>query len=338
MLFYLLLLIASTQAQELRIASSTNTVFSTWNYKCDGSSDNVEIQAALDTIAKTGGTVYLSDGVFTFSKNVEIKGNNTVLRGYSRDLTVLRLKSKASKFAKAGFIRTMNTKYITISDMTLDGNRDQQYTDSTTNYGRYGIYTETCNYTTFTNLIVKNWYGYGLDPHGAGGIYAPGFYTTITNNIVTNNAFDGITVDKTENSIVANNLVVNNARHGINIVTGSKYTNIYSNQIQNNGWWYGGKPGVGCGIMIQNNQGFDTRNANVYNNILTNSSRAGICLTDVENISMTNNQILNTQICLRFKQILNTNNIYVDSTNKCAGQALKDDSGTYTLPIIFSMP
>jgi parallel beta-helix repeat protein len=336
MLFVMLLLLQYNSAQEIRIASSTNTVFPTWNYKCSSIKDDIIIQAALDSIAKTGGTVYLSDGLFTFSKNIDIKGNNIVLRGYSRDSTILKLKSKASKFAKAGFIRTKNTRYITISDMTLDGNNAQQATDTATNYGRYGIYTETCNYTTFTNLIVKNWYGYGLDPHGAGGIYAPGYYTTITNNLIINNAFDGITVDKTEYSTVSGNIIINNARHGINIVTGSKFTEIFNNQILDNGWWYAGKPGTGCGIMVQNNQGFDTRNANIYSNILTNSSRAGICLTDVENININNNQILNTLTCLRFKLMLNTNNIVIDPNNKCAGKALKDDSGTYTLPIVFT--
>jgi hypothetical protein len=34
--------------------------------------------------------------------------------------------------------------------------------------------------------------------------------------------------------------------------------------------------------------------------------------------------------------MLNTNNIVIDPNNKCAGKALKDDSGTYTLPIVFT--
>ena len=327
----LALFIASVHAVDVRVGSATNPGFaSAASYKCDGVSDNEQIQAALDYVGKSGGgTVYLSDGLFVFSKNVDIKYSFIKLRGAGRESTVLKLKNSASKFSKAGFIRSMNTQYIEVRDLTIDGNRANQSKDTSTNYGRYGIYTETCNYTTLDNLLVRNWYGYGLDPHGASSIYAPGYHTTITNCVVRDNAYDGITVDKTEHSLVSGNTIVNNARHGINIVTGSKFANIYGNTITNNGWWYEGKPGVGCGIMLQNNQFFDTRDAVVHGNTIVNASRAGICLTDVENIEIYSNVITLTNICMRLKNITcSSANISVAPDNQCSSSyEVKDDTG-----------
>lgn len=329
----LLTFIAYAYAYDAYVASKTNTAFAVWNYKCDESSDNVEIQYALDLVkSKGGGTVWLSDGLFVLSKNVAINGNDITIRGIEREKTVLRLKDGAAKFSKAGFIRSIDTQNISIRDMTLDGNRAKQSTSSDTNYGRYGVFTETCNNTVFDNLKVINWYGYGIDPHGEGGVYNPGYNCKVTNCWVENNGFDGITIDKTEGTLVAGNTVVNNGRHGINVVTGSKNTNVISNIVINNGWSYLGSRGIGCGVMYQNNQGFDTRDGFVSSNLLRNSSRAGICLTDVENIRISTNTIENTALCMRVKLIDSGDNIMIDSDNYCRGTAIKSDTTPYTGP------
>lgn len=327
-------IVASASAYDVYVASKTNTAFTHWDYICDQASDNVEIQAALDLVkSKGGGTVWLSDGLFILSKNVAINGNSITIRGQGMDKTILRLKNGASKFAKAGFIRSVDTRDIAMRDMTLDGNKAYQSTSTDTNYGRYGVFTETCNNTVFDGLRVINWYGYGIDPHGEGGVYHPGYYCQVTNNVVENNGYDGITIDKTENTIVSGNTVRNNGRHGINVVTGSKFTNIMNNIIENNGWYYGGSTGVGCGIMLQNNQGFDTRDALIQDNRLSNSSRAGICLTDVENIHITNNRILSTKLCMRVKMIDSADNIVIENNNYCTGTPIKSDTTPYTGPI-----
>ena len=330
----LLLLAQGSLALDAYVASKTNTAFTIWNYKCDESSDNVEIQYALNLVSsKGGGTVWLSDGLFILSKNVVINSNNITIRGTNREKTILRLKNGASKFVNAGLIRSINTRDIAIRDMTLDGNRANQSTSTDTNYGRYGIFTEVCNNTLFDNLKVINWYGYGIDPHGEGGVYKPGYNCKVTNCWVENNGYDGITIDKTDGTLVAGNTIVNNGRHGINVVTGSKNTNVISNILINNGWNYLGAKGVGCGVMYQNNQGFDTRYGLVSSNFLRNSSRAALCLTDVENIKISTNTIDNTPLCMRVKLINNANNITIDGDNSCKGIPIKSDTLPYTGPM-----
>ena len=328
----LVLSLAVSSAIDVYVASKTNTAFRAWDYSCDQSSDNVEIQYALDLVrSKGGGTVWLSDGLFVLSKNVAIEGNNIALRGVGRDRTVLRLKDGAPKFDKAGLVRSINTRNISIRDMTIDGNRAKQVASN--NYGRYGIFTETCNNTVFDNLRVTNWHGYGIDPHGQGGTYRPAYNCTVTNCLVENNGYDGITVDKTVNTLVANNTVVNNSRHGINVVTGSKNTVVRNNTLVNNGWSYLGATGIGCGVMFQNNQGFDTRGGIVSQNTIRNASRAGVCLTDVEDITVSSNTIEKTALCMRVKLIDSSDNITIAGDNRCSGTAIRSDTMPYTGPV-----
>jgi parallel beta-helix repeat protein len=336
---FLALNVAFACAVEVKVASKTNSVFTSWDYKCDGSNDHVEIQQALDFVRSNGGgTVHLSDGIFNLARNIQVP-SYTIFKGHDRDATILRLSNNAARFTKAGFIRSIQTTNVDIVDMTIDGNRANQATDSDTNYGRYGVFTERSNYTTMDNLRVINWYGYGLDPHGEGGVYLPSYYVTATNNIVTDNGWDGITIDKTEYATVAYNTVLRNGRHGINIVTGTKFASVHDNDIQDNGHNFNGMKN-GCGIMIQNNQGFDTRDAFVQNNYISNATRAGICLTDVENIDIITNNIQKTNICLRVKDItsIETNNIAVEN-NICPGLTqFRSDTSGYNGPIPVFLP
>lgn len=311
--FLLCLVSPCAHALDIQVASSTNSLFTAPNYTCDGINDNVEIQLALDRIKSAGGgTVFLSNGIFNVRTTLNVY-EKTELIGAGIDTTVLRLINNAPMFAKAGFVRCLTQNFISVKHLTLDGNRANQSRNATINYGRFGLYTEACNNTIFDNLRVKNWYGYGIDPHGIGGTSVPSEYITITNNIVHDNGWDGITVDKCENSIVAYNNVYNNGRHGINICTGSKQVSTHDNIVTNNGWSFNGRPN-GCGIMIQNNQNYTTRNIDIMSNSIRSSQKAGICMSDVFFIKINNNIIQNTTTCLRTKNIasLASNSIDVD--------------------------
>lgn len=332
-LFLLLLNIAVAKAVDVRIASSTNSVFSSYDYSCDGINDHVEIQNAINYVKSGGGgTIYLSDGTFVLSKNV-IMYSNMVLKGQGRDSTTMKLADNSPAFSLAGFIRAKKCKSMEIRDMTIDGNRYLS-TTSTTSYGRFGVFTEACNYTVFDNLKVANWWGYGFDPHGEGGTINYSNYVTITNSEAINNGWDGITVDKCMYAVVANNRVIGNGRHGINIVTGSKAGEVHDNYLENNGYNYKGAPN-GCGIMVQNNQGYGTKDQDIYHNQIVNSYKGGLCLTDVYDINFSNNQITDTSVCLRVKSITDiaANNIHIDN-NICPGKPLVSDTSGYvgTIP------
>lgn len=340
-LFLFLVLCAYRQVNglDLRVASVTSALYSAPDYQCDGVDDNVQIQAALDRIRTAGGgTLYLSDGVFDIKTTVNIY-ENTDITGQGMDATVLRLSSQAPKFAKAGFMRCYLQNNIGIRSLTLDGNRQNQLTDSTTNYGRFGVYSEACNNTVLEYLRVRDWYGYGLDPHGVGGTATPSQFVTITHNEVHGNGWDGITIDKCEDSNVAFNNVYNNGRHGINVCTGSKRVNVHDNTLTHNGFDYKGGTSQGCGIMVQNNQGYTTVEINVCRNTIVDSLKGAICLTDVSNMEILNNIISQTTTCLRTKDITSiaSNNVVVD-VNVCDGSKQFYSETPYSGPIPTFIP
>lgn len=327
-LLLLLLGVALCNALDVRVASKTNTVFSAWDYKCDGKNDQSEIQSAINAVKNAGGgNVLLSDGIFSLSNNLYLY-SNMVVRGQGMDKTTLKLADGSPAFSKAGFLRSINCVNLEVRDMTLDGN-DALSTTDTTSYGRFGLYTEACNYTVFDHVRTIDWHGYGFDPHGEGGTINYSNYVTVTNCEAINNGWDGITIDKCMYATVANNRAIGNGRHGINIVTGSKAGEVHDNYLENNGYDYKGSPS-GCGIMVQNNQGYGTRDHDIYHNQIINSYKGGLCLTDVYDIHFSNNQITDTSVCLRIKSITDiTANGIVIENNICPGKPLVSDTSGY---------
>lgn len=305
----------------LYVASKTRKTESskpnrTWDYHCDGTDDDIEIQAALNQLrGKGGGRVILSDGVFSLTKNVHIYSSDTTFSGAGRDKTILKLVDNAPRFIHAGFITSYKQRNIAIRDMTLDGNRKNQPKDETLkgkNYGKFGVYTEVCNNTLMTNLHVKDFWGYGLDPHGKHDTYWTGKVLTITNNLITDCGFDGITIDKQKYTVVSGNTVIRSGRHGINVVTGSRFTDIRNNILIDNGY-----EDNGCGICFGNNFGYGTKYGLIFQNHITNSKSAGICLWESTQIRIQNNTMRNSKTCIRTKDV---KYLHIDQDNSCDGE------------------
>jgi len=281
----------------------------------------------------TSGTITLQSGTYNIYQLYLY--SNLIFKGQGQGVTILKLQDSAESYFKdiekrtggqAGFIRILKENNITISDMTKDDNKENQinylrYRHDNTYYddgykvckkficyphayGRFAIYSEISNDLIISNLEVKNWQGYGLDPHGEGeseyGDYSKyGNGLIIKDCYVHDNDWDGVTIDKSINVKAYNNLVVNNGRHGFNLVTGTQNTEIYDNTIINNGNDYLGR-GKGCGITAQNNQLYDILNINIHHNTIEDSNYGGICLNSVINSEIHNNIISNSgNYCLR---------------------------------------
>lgn len=267
--------------------------------------------------------VEILPGTYNLNRQLYIY-SNTHFNGSGIGVTTLRLQNNAISFyqkfsdaggwklegGQAGFMRCFFSDNLTFSHITFDGNKDNQTPDedgvalaTVTNgrddpysYGRFAIYTEASENVVIDNCEVMNWQGYGLDPHGVGGDDVYGKYLTVTNNIVHNNDWDGITIDKTRFFTCANNHAYDNGRHGINLVTGSEEGEVYNNLVENNGHFYdkerdGIIEGKGCGIMAQNNQLYGTSDVKVYDNTVTGSNYAGICLHSVYGFEVYDNLV-----------------------------------------------
>jgi Right handed beta helix region len=257
-------------------------------------------QAIADVNATGGGVIHIEPGTYSLSRNI-ILGANMTLMGSGMDVTVLQLVNNANAWSdgknkRAGFIRARLDDNISIRDMTLDGNKQKQKKDDLSLYGRYGIFTEGSANVFIDRVKIKNFQGYGFDPHGwkAGKIY--GKNLTITNCVAIDNDWDGFTLDQTVGMVIRNNTAIHNGRHGFNVVTGSKMAVLEGNYAYDNGHYYNHGPdaGSGCGIMVQNNQKYGTGQVVIKSNYLKGSLKGGVCLNDVFNITVQGNMITGT--------------------------------------------
>ena len=51
------------------------------DFVCDGVADDVQIQAAIDSLPSTGGQIILSDGTFNLAAQVNVDKISTTIRG-----------------------------------------------------------------------------------------------------------------------------------------------------------------------------------------------------------------------------------------------------------------
>ena len=276
-----------------------------------------------DIIKNGGGSVMIEEGVYSMSSNVFLGGNITII-GAGMDKTILTLEdfaspwwNKATGSRHAGLIRATRVNNLVFKNFTLNGNRQKQNDDMYSEYGRYGFYLEACNNVFIDSVKVVNFQGYGFDPHG---IKNPKIYSvnlTIVNSISGNNAWDGFTIDQSKNVTLQNNTSIGNGRHGFNIVTGSQYVSLMNNTANDNGFWYY-KNTKGCGIMIQNNDDFGTSYVSVMYNSIFNSSDSAVCMTEVSNMIVSNNNINTSSVnkCIRLTNVATatvTNNVCVNA-------------------------
>lgn len=293
------------------------------------------------------GLITIEEGTYNINRQLWVY-SNIEMTGAGMDDTILRLADGAVSFyqkyseaggwvlegGQSGFLRVYFADNVTISHLTLDGNKDGQTTstiDDEYDYGRFALYTEASLWIDVNNCRVKNWQGYGLDPHGVGGDDVYGEHLSITYNEVHDNDWDGITLDKSRYVTCSHNNVYDNGRHGINIVTGTEEANIHDNVLSNNGHYYekdGSIQGKGCGIMAQNNQLFGTSDVNIYDNIVSGSNYAGICLHSVYSFEVYRNTITGTENwCIRLA--LQSENTLGSYNNKIYENTCEYERGIY---------
>lgn len=286
-----------------RVANKTDTFY--------------DIQYALNFMSnKGGGDVVLQAGTYIIGYNIDMY-KATRLYGQGIDKTYIKLKDYAPPFSNAGLLRatmqsTRGCNYIVISNLTLDGNKNKQYTDYVHIYGRFGIFTEVCHNITLDGVRTINFQGYGFDPHGMKPT-SFAYNLTIINSISNDNDWDGFTIDQSINVLVENCTAFNNGRHGFNIVTASKFVTLNNITTRNNGFFYYTKD-PGCGIAMQINKGFETQILMGHNAYLLYDNKGGFCTTgNVSAIVLSNMTIYNSNRCIHLSP--NVSNVSLSFIN-----------------------
>jgi hypothetical protein len=98
------------------------------DYVCDGTADEVQIQAAIDALPATGGSVVLSDGTFNTSTQIYSQFGLT-LRGQGKG-TIIKATAgftgggdgMISLYNRTSLRGNTSGNDVTIADLTLDGN------------------------------------------------------------------------------------------------------------------------------------------------------------------------------------------------------------------------
>ncbi len=259
--------------------------------------------------SKPGGSVMLGPGVFPVRRQIRMPSFTCLLGAGMRE-TRIRLVDNAPTFKQAGLVRSAATTRVTVADLTIDGNRKGQNSMDLHGaaYGRYGLFTQLTNFLYLKSVSVRNNIGYGFDPHGSKLEWA--YYLLLEGCEAVNNGLDGFTLDQTYYVTLKQSWAKNNDRHGLNIVTGTRYVQVVENVMKGNGF----DSGVGCNMMAQNNQQFGTKHIRYSYNRLVNARKAGYCFDDVSDVVVRRSIVENDYVesfCYYFS---NTTDLNVDST------------------------
>lgn len=223
------------------------------DYICDGTretgGDEVEINAALaaaDTVVLCPGTYWVSGSI--------IMGSNKSLIGMGSGCTI-KLKDYCNEdiFVITNLDYINGNSNIQISNINIDGNRENQSTD----YFHSGIYFEKVTNSKITRCRIEKHIGDGIDMINSSN-------NTITDNIISGNEFDGIYMINSNGNVISSNMISGNEGDGIYMHTGNN-DNVVSNNI------ISGNEDIGIYIDAGN------RNTVAYNIISGNGDDGIIC-------------------------------------------------------------
>jgi hypothetical protein len=297
-----------------RISQTTKLVpnmYTTVQYiNCN--SDRILIQHVINLMAwhSYNGVIVLGSGEFILDYYINLNSNISI-HGSGVDVTKLKLVDNSlpfiiGNFSRKGMIRVRELlDNVVISNMTLDGNKQNQRTDRKSAYGKNGIHLSSNKNILIENVVVKNFQGSGIvfDAERSWIIQPDNLnvIAMVRNSVIENNNLDGIRTDQYDRIVMRDLTIKNNRRHGLNFVRSSTNINVTNCVVSDNGFNYNDSF-KGCGVMIQNmlvynNKFWGTKNIGIFRNTMHNNNRAGICLNDIIETTIEMNHIASSCSC-----------------------------------------
>lgn len=211
----------------VRFVIGTSTAGWTTNdcdYLCDGTDDQVEINAAIQALPATGGEIKILDGTYNITEEISITRSKYTIMGNGGNTVLKRMFNTTAGYEK-GLIRLSagGDTYSCIKNLVIDGN--------SSNYSKAqncGITITHGNFNTFSEIIFIN--------------CIVGIVTTYgNNNSIIHNTFKncnvGIKVESSDKNIITNNICIRGTGQPSDY-TSSQYTiHVYGsdyNLITNN--------------------------------------------------------------------------------------------------------
>ena len=224
------------------------------DYLCDGTADDVEINAAIQALPSTGGEIVILDGTYNIISSITVNKSNVTLSGNGAATILLRSANIDVVFLSG----VTNCK---VRDLAIDGNK----IDYTSNNSC--IYLSTASNNIITgNICYNNYYGVFL-PYNA------------SNNVIMGNACNNNNVgiylssSNVNNNTIAGNTCSNNSSYGINLYRSGSNNTITGNTCNDSQY-----------AITLNSSSNNTITGNTCNN-----SYNGITLTSSSNNTVTGN-------------------------------------------------
>lgn len=283
------------------VAASDSLAGSKADYVCDGTNDEVEIQAAVSAMPANGGNIFLLEGQFNISSQILI--------------------SSVSKINIIGVGNGTQLVTTACSAFVLSG---------ATNIFISNIYFSSTNKTTSTNISIQIYNtssGNNITNCLFSSIYQGiAISTNSNNNLIISNEFTDIyhtgiysATTSYSNRISFNYIHDSSSSYGIQVYDSSNYTIISNNLISNIGWY---------GVYFSN-----VTYCEVMNNIISECESGGLALylssyCEIVGNLIRNNATITSDVCgINLNNCLRNNisgNICIDTRSPA-----KQDYGIY---------
>lgn len=257
------------------------------DYLCDGTDDQVEINAAIQALPSGGGEIVILDGTYNITATIAMDKDNVKLSGNGNATVLKRMWNNSVYYEGVITITTINGG-CRIENLFIDGNKTN-YSSSDNNGIRVHensnnniIIHNICddNYKSISissnnNIIVNN-----ICLNNQYGIYLFGYDNIIANNNCNNN-YEGMYISGNGSNLIANNICSYNDS-GFSVV--SSNSTVIGNICRKNN---------GNGILMS------ATNATVIGNICNDNTQTGIYSSSSVNSTISGNTCNNNNIGIR---------------------------------------
>lgn len=227
------------------------------DFVCDGTADEVEIQAAIDAVPSGRGKVVLTEGKFYIASTIQIGSDqhDITIEGSGWG-TELHLAANTTMLQVGD--ASADLYGFRLTNMLLDGEK-ATYTTTTND----GIEVARVQRARFDNLWVKNFKGDGFSIGQTVSAY--NYILWITHCWIQGCGNDGINASYLEGARITHNSIQTPSRNGITMDGHCGYNDISSNEIENIG-----EDGIYLNwvdvIRIENNQISNVQQYGIDNN------------------------------------------------------------------------
>ena len=162
-----------THKRDRKAASVIVAQDGTGDYNCDGTADDVQIQAAIDSLSSTGGTVFIKKGTYDITASISLKSNISLV-GEKNIKTIFKSNLSTDMLATED-VASAGSDYCTIKEIYFDCNDNNSSgiacynarnldiesvivsdVAGDTSADGYGIYLEDCDDVRINNLRISN--------------------------------------------------------------------------------------------------------------------------------------------------------------------------------------